>query len=118
MLEKILDCLNSTCCRATYKAVGDIIGVFQRNVELELGDCCPRNCWVVNKETGQPSGYTASQMDPRFDRKSRLLTTARELRQFVENWEKGRMKPRLSLRREVKRSLPAAEDCRTERDTT
>ena len=96
MLEKILDCLNSTCCRATYKAVGDVIGVHHRNVRLELRDRCPRNSWVVNKRTGQPSGYTASQIDPRFDRKSRLLTTGRELRQFVDDWEHGRMSRRRS----------------------
>ena len=33
-LEKILDCLNATRCRATYKAVGDVIGVYHRNVRL------------------------------------------------------------------------------------
>ena len=36
MLEKILDCLNATRCRATYKAVGDVLGVYHRNVRLEL----------------------------------------------------------------------------------
>lgn len=95
MLEKILDCLNATRCRATYKAVGDVIGVYHRNVRLELRNRCPRNCWIVNKNTGQPSGYTSGQMDPRFDRHSRLLTTDRELRQFVDDWEK---KGRLSRR--------------------
>ena len=91
MLEKILHCLNATRCRATYKAVGDVIGVYHRNVRLELGHRCPRNCWIVNKSTGQPSGYTPGQMDPRFDRHSRLLTTGRELGQFVDDWENDRL---------------------------
>ena len=60
-------------------------------VGVELGHRCPRNCWIVNRSTGQPSGYTPGQMDPRFDRHSRLLTTGRELGQFVDDWENDRL---------------------------
>ena len=70
-LEKILDCLNATRCRATYKAVGESSACTTGTSGFELGHRCPRNCWIVNRSTGQPSGYTPGQMDPN-DRLSRL----------------------------------------------
>ena len=92
MLEKILDCLNARAARATYKAVGDVIGVYHRNVRLELGHRCPRNCWIVNRSArDSPAATPRARWTARFDRHSRLLTTGRELGQFVDDRENDRL---------------------------
>lgn len=39
----------------------------------------PENSWVVAKATGQPTGYAASERDPRLDRSGQPITVAAEL---------------------------------------
>ena len=63
-LDQILDCLNRKRVRATYGAVGAVIGRPVRGVGSALGDRTRRASWVVNARTGRPTGYARSQLDP------------------------------------------------------
>ena len=79
MIESILDCLNETGTRATYGAVGDVLGVPPRTAGSLLGFRRPRVSWVVNADSGMPTGYRESEMDPRVGHATPLVTTGREL---------------------------------------
>ena len=55
-IKEVLDCLNNYRLRATYQAVGEVIGTHWRNVGPHyLKKASPRTSWVVNKATGRPS---------------------------------------------------------------
>ena len=58
-IETVLDCLNATRTRATYGAVGAVIGEHPRNVKHHLEGVCERNSWIVRKDTSTPGwpGY-------------------------------------------------------------
>lgn len=89
LVELILNTLNRYEVRATYAAVGKIIGVFWRNVHLYLpedpnvpGKRRPRLSWVVNGDTELPSGYTEEQMHPRLQSTPYVIKNADELRRI------------------------------------
>ena len=48
-VDEVLECLNRYRLRATYQAVGVLIGRHWRQVGPELGDAEPRTSWVVLK---------------------------------------------------------------------
>ena len=54
-VEEILECLNYYRLRATYEAVGDVLGCGTRNVGRQLKEAHPRTSWVVDKNTRLPS---------------------------------------------------------------
>ena len=58
-LAKLLDCLNATRCRATYKAVGDVIGVYHRNVRLRART--PMSAQLLDR---QQEHRTAQRLHP------------------------------------------------------
>ena len=57
--RRILDCLNATRCRATYKAVGDVIGVYHRNVRLRART--PMSAQLLDR---QQEHRTAQRLHP------------------------------------------------------
>ena len=57
LAKKILCELNRRKTRATYGAVGCILGVLPRYVGKYLGDPCAKASWVVRKDTKMPTGY-------------------------------------------------------------
>lgn len=77
MIERILDCLSETGTRATYGAVGNVIDLPPQSVGSLLGTRRRRASWVVNAATGMPTGYRESEMDPRVNRSTPIVTTAR-----------------------------------------
>ena len=81
-LDQILDCLNRKRVRATYGAVGAVIGRPARGVGSAIGDRTRRASWVVNARTGRPTGYAHSQVDPNLYRTSHVIKTGDELRQL------------------------------------
>ena len=60
--EKILCELNKRKTRATYGAVGCILGVLPRHVGKYLGCRRPKASWVVRKDTEMPTCYKPCQL--------------------------------------------------------
>ena len=84
-LHLILDCLNRERIRCTYSAVADVIGGLPRAVSAngwKRRD--PRNSWIVNKATGEPTGYYDSQKHPDLHRTPHIITTGKELRELLK----------------------------------
>ena len=80
-LDTVVDLLERHRQRATYGAVAAVLG--RRATFVMSG--YPRKSrysWVVNKETGLPTGYTPEQMHPDLRVRSSVLETGEEL----EGW--------------------------------
>lgn len=59
---RVLHVLNAKKQRATYGAVAGLIGVPTLHVHRYLGKRHPEVSWVVNGQSGKPSGYAEDQM--------------------------------------------------------
>jgi len=82
-IQTILDCLNSVAVRATYGAVGEVLGVRPQVVPRLLGARRPEASWVVNGTTGEPTGYAPDETDPRLPG-THVIRTGDELRACLE----------------------------------
>ncbi len=60
-VEEILRYLNAKRVRATYSAVGGVIGVPAQSVGQYLGKPRPEASWVVRKKDGKPTGYASGE---------------------------------------------------------
>lgn len=78
-IEDVLGLLNERRLRATYAAVGGVIGIPAQSVGTHLGPRVPRASWVVNKKTRQPSGYLPNQIHSDLLRHGYVIETAVEL---------------------------------------
>ena len=81
-VEEILECLNSVETRCTYGAVAGIIGGSARGVGKKLGRRRPEASWVVNAGTGEPTGYSKSEMHPSLFDNVKIISTTDELRKI------------------------------------
>ena len=81
-LEQILDGLNAHRVRATYGAVGAVIGRPPQSVGTALGARTQRASWVVNARTGEPTGYSSDQRHPHLLHTSHIIRTEEELRRL------------------------------------
>ena len=81
-LDQILDCLESKRVRATYRAVGAVIGRPARSVGATLGNRRQRASWVVNAQTGEPTGYDPTEKHPDLYLTSHIIKTGEELRRL------------------------------------
>ena len=63
-LQQVLDFLNRNKLRATYKDVAGFLRVPARSLGVLLGPRRPEASWVVNDETGKPSGYSEPECHP------------------------------------------------------
>lgn len=85
--HEILEFLSEEKRRCTYKAIGDVIGVYHRNVnETYLGKRRAKASWVVRKKNGLPYGYNPEKLHPLF-RKKRVIESGDELKQEFEKWK-------------------------------
>ena len=82
-IETILDYLNAVPVRATFGAVGEVLGVRPQAVSRLLGARRPEASWIVNGSTGEPTGYTAEQVDPRLPG-THVIRSGDELRSCLE----------------------------------
>ena len=82
-IETILAYLNAVPVRATYGAVGDVLGVRPQVVPRLLGARRPEASWIVNGSTGEPTGYTPEQVDPRLAG-THVIRSGDELRRCLE----------------------------------
>jgi len=77
-LQVVVERLSRHGQSATYSAVGGVvgrhaIGVMQGQLKTH------QYSWVVAKKTGEPSGYTPVQRDPRLPGQSDPINTIEEL---------------------------------------
>ena len=81
-LDQILDALNEYRVRATYGAVGKLI---DQPASFLMNDLprTPRNSWIVNKETHEPTGYTEEQKHPDLRTHSMVLETSASLQDWL-----------------------------------
>ena len=83
LAKKILCELSKRKTRATYGAVGCILGVLPRGVGAYLGERCHKASWVVNKKTKKPTGYKESEIDPHLCCNPRVIESCCELRKWL-----------------------------------
>ena len=81
-LDQILDCLERRRIRATYGAVGAVIGKPARSVGAVLGGRTRRASWVVNARDGEPTGYLPHLKHPDLHRTPHVIRTGDELRRI------------------------------------
>ena len=91
-LDRVLDCLEEMKVRATYGAVGPVVGLPPRCVGPVIGMLnngggrSPRGSWVVSKANKLPTGYTEEQLAPGL-RSTKVITTQEQLRQLLSEWK-------------------------------
>lgn len=79
-IDSILSFLNRCKIRATYGAVGGVIGMHARSVSGLLGSRRPEASWVVRADSGLPTGYRREQIHPDIYRTGEIIRTGAELR--------------------------------------
>lgn len=79
----ILRELNTAKQRATYGAVGGLLGQLPRSVMGKLPRI-PKYSWVVLADTHEPSGYTSAQLDPELRSNTHVITEVAELRTWLD----------------------------------
>ena len=75
----ILVALNEQKSRATYSAVGELIGVHPKNVDDFLGERRPYASWVVSRRIHMPSYYLPAQRHPELESKQHVIDSGAEL---------------------------------------
>ena len=82
-LDQIVDLLDSHGQRATYGAVASLVGASPRSL-LKGRERGRRYSWIVNRDTGLPTGYQPDQLDPRLQDSGPVLVTVAELSAWLE----------------------------------
>jgi alkylated DNA nucleotide flippase Atl1 len=86
-LTEVLEFLNAEKVRATYGAVAALVGLNARSVGAALQDPRVEASWVVNADTGLPTGYAAYQMHPDLVANPLIIRTATELQLRFALWK-------------------------------
>ncbi len=79
-LEHVLMFLGRNRLRATYEAVGQVIGVPTIGVGGELGERRRDASWVVSATSGLPTGYADDDLHPDLLQSDEIIRTGEELR--------------------------------------
>lgn len=83
-IDEVLDALDQFHQRATYGALGGVVGRPAQSVMTGR----PRNhfnSWVVRRDTGLPTGYTPAQMHPQLLARAHVINTPRALSLWLRN---------------------------------
>ena len=81
-LDQIVDMLDQHGQRATYGAVARLVGHSPRSL-LKGRERGRRYSWIVNRETGRPSGYAEDQIDPRLAGSGPVIASDTELQAWL-----------------------------------
>lgn len=95
-LDDIVEYLNDQKIRATYGAVAQVVGGIAQSIGERLGGAFgrrPEASWVVNADTGLPTGYTVKQTHPALQSRTDIIRTGDELVRRMEAWQTARRKP-------------------------
>ena len=74
-LPEILAFLNAAQVRATYRAVGDVIGVSPIAMGRTLGLRTVEASWIVSAETGLPTGYSKDELHPSLRQTDEIINS-------------------------------------------
>lgn len=77
-LADIVKTLSRHTQRATYGAVGGLVGRLARSVMSGQAKS-PDNSWVVSAKTGLPTGYATNEMHPRLQSFDEVISTPEDL---------------------------------------
>jgi hypothetical protein len=83
-LEAIIRFLNDNKIRATYGAVAEVLGVVPRSMGARLGPHHQAASWIVNADTGLPSGYSSEHIHPDLTLTSPLIRKGTELAERMQ----------------------------------
>ena len=83
-LEEIVELLDRNAQRATYGAVARLTGNAPRSL-LKGRDRGRNYSWIVNRQTGKPTGYKADQVDPRLADSQAVIDDADELQRWLDD---------------------------------
>ena len=78
-LIKFVEFLDRNKIRATYGAIADAAGVPRRSVGKLLGDRCPLASWIVNANSGDPTGYSQIEKHPDLHTHKEIITSGDDL---------------------------------------
>jgi len=77
-LERLLSSLEGHRQRATYGAVGGVVGLPAQSI-MSGRPKVPRNSWVVSAKDGMPTGYLPSQAHPSLFFNKKVIASPSEL---------------------------------------
>jgi hypothetical protein len=83
-LDSILDLLSHHHQRATYGAVGAVVGLPARSV-MARRPRTPRHSYVVSKRTGLPTGYSGREIDDNLHARAGVLRDEASLHAWLRN---------------------------------
>lgn len=83
-LDQIVELLDRHGQRATYGAVARLVGHSPRSL-LKGRDRDRRYSWIVNSETGKPTGYSADKIDPRLANSGPVISDDAELKTWIDS---------------------------------
>jgi predicted RNase H-like nuclease len=84
-IDLILAALNEYKTRATYGAVGELLGIPAIGVGRKLGDQRPEASWIVGAKNGKPSGYTDDNCHPELYSNPLVIRTGEQLLALVDD---------------------------------
>ena len=86
-VDEILDCLSRERVRATYGAVGEVLGLAPQSIWRTLRNRTKKASWVVNARTGEPTGHTVDQRHSDLHRTPHIIKTGAELSELLSRAE-------------------------------
>jgi hypothetical protein len=92
-LPEILAFLNAEQVRATYGAVGELLGVIPRAMGARLGPHTVEASWIVSAETGLPTDYSQGEMHPSLRRRDEIIDSGTGLVMRMTAWKATRERP-------------------------
>ena len=97
-LPQILKFLNQEQVRATYKAVGEVLGIIPRALGAHLGPHTPERSWIVNADTGRPTDYGKDHLHPALFRTNEIISSGTELLMRMSSTTSSRRRSSLAAR--------------------
>jgi hypothetical protein len=85
-LAEILRFLNQEEIRATYAAVGEVLGIVPRAMGGQLGPHTAERSWIVSAGSGLPTDYSPEDLHPSLQRTDEIIRTGTELIMRMTAW--------------------------------
>ena len=89
-LPEILEFLNAEQVRATYGAVGELLGIVPRAMSTQLGLHTAERSWIVSAGTGLPTDYSGDEMHPSLLRTDEVIGSGIALAMRLSAWKATR----------------------------
>jgi hypothetical protein len=92
-LEDVVRFLNEQKIRATYGAVAEVVGGIAQGIGARLDRLYAKNpqaSWVVNAESGLPTGYNLRERHPSLLISTDVITNGGQLQKRMMRWKTSR----------------------------